>query len=49
MDAPVTATYEDPRAHAVRERYLMTFGGRKESTVLDCDEGVSGDLAEERR
>jgi hypothetical protein len=21
------ATYEDPRAHAVRERYLATFGG----------------------
>ena len=27
MDAPVAATYEDPRAHAVRERYLTTFGG----------------------
>jgi len=24
---PVATTYEDPRAHAVRERYLGTFGG----------------------
>ena len=24
---PVAGTYEDPRAHAVRERYLDTFGG----------------------
>jgi len=24
---PVATTYEDPRAHAVRERYLATFGG----------------------
>ena len=22
------ATYEEPRAHAVRERYLATFGGK---------------------
>jgi hypothetical protein len=27
MGAPVPASYEDPRAHAVRERYLATFGG----------------------
>lgn len=27
MDAFVTSTYEDPRAHAVRERYLDIFGG----------------------
>ena len=24
---PVATTYEDPRAHAVRERYLALFGG----------------------
>jgi hypothetical protein len=27
MRAAVATTYEDPRAHAVRERYLGTFGG----------------------
>jgi hypothetical protein len=27
MRTPVATTYEDPRAHAVRERYLALFGG----------------------
>jgi hypothetical protein len=27
MGMSVASTYEDPRAHAVRERYLGTFGG----------------------
>lgn len=27
MRVPVATTYEDPRAHAVRERYLALFGG----------------------
>ena len=27
MGVPVATTYEEPRAHAVRERYLGTFGG----------------------
>jgi hypothetical protein len=27
MGMPVATTYEDPRAHAVRERYLALFGG----------------------
>jgi hypothetical protein len=27
MGVPVATTYEDPRAHAVRERYLALFGG----------------------
>lgn len=27
MRVPVATTCEDPRAHAVRERYLALFGG----------------------
>ena len=27
MREPVATTYEDPRAHAVRERYLGLYGG----------------------
>src|SRR6266566_2574781 len=29
MDIPVANTYDDPRAHDVRERYLSLFGGNE--------------------
>ncbi len=37
----VTSTYEDPRAHAVRERYLGLFGGPELPVPV---EAIAGDL-----
>ena len=37
----VASTYEDPRAHAVRERYLDTFGGEGLPVPV---EGIAADL-----
>ena len=37
----VTSTYEDPRAHAVRERYLGLFGGPELPVAV---EAIAGDL-----
>ena len=41
MSPNVTAKYEDPRAHAVRERYLSLFGGPQLPVPV---EAIAGDL-----
>ena len=41
MSPNVTTKYEDPRAHAVRERYLSLFGGSQLPVPV---EAIAGDL-----
>jgi IrrE N-terminal-like domain len=49
MLVPVATTYEDPRAHAVRERYLGLFGGEREPVPVEAiAEDLLGLRIEER-
>ena len=50
MRVPVATTYEDPRAHAVRERYLGRFGGDELPVPVEAiAEDLLGLRIEERR
>jgi hypothetical protein len=49
MRLPVVTTYEDPRAHAVRERYLGIFGGEAPPVPVEAiAEDLLGLRIEER-